>query len=352
MSDYVRPSKTFLNKCGDIIRSVINTSQEYSDAIQTVSGWRLIHAKPLDEVRVLIKKRLNRHGYKKIVVVGQRLKRMPSIIDKLNRIKGTELSRMQDIAGLRIIVPAIQDVKIIHDILERKTSTLTLSNEKDYINKDGPKPDGYRSVHMVFKYKSKKYPQLENYNVEVQIRTQLQHLWGTTVETLGMIDKESYKTGEGEYKTKRFLFLVSALFALKEGTKLPDELKGTAPIDIVKEITSIDNELKITTKLQGVAVTISKNKVNENDEYYVLELTVEPTGKGHIKIMSFKFGFDGLAENYYEFREQATKNQQNVSVLMIRAEKFNMIKKAYPNYFFDTQNFLKELNGICKSYIN
>ena len=312
---------------------------------------RTAHAKPLDEVRVLIRRRLNRKGYKK-TVIGQRLKRMPSIIGKLNRIKHNELSRMQDIAGLRIIVPSMNDVEIIHKMLQHKTSTLTLSNEKNYINTDGPKADGYRSIHMIFKFKSKHYPQIDSYNVEVQLRTQLQHSWGTTVETLGMIDRESYKTGEGKDKTKRFLLLVSALFALKEKTKIPDMLKDVPPKDIVNEVKKLDQELQITRKLQGVAVSISEKKISPDDFYYVLELTVKSSGKSSIRIISFKSGADCLADDYYAFREDATKNEPNVSVLMIRADSFRAIKQAYPNYFFDTQFFLKELNSICNCYLN
>lgn len=51
---------------------------------------------------------------------------MPSIIEKLNRFGGIELSRMQDIGGLRIVVPTIDDIKKVHDGLLRKTSTLSL----------------------------------------------------------------------------------------------------------------------------------------------------------------------------------------------------------------------------------
>ncbi len=51
-----------------------------------------------------------------------------------------------------------------------------------------------------------------------------------------MIDKESYKTGKGELKTKRFLLLVSALFALKEKTKIPDALAKVSPLEIAKKL--------------------------------------------------------------------------------------------------------------------
>lgn len=218
----------------------------------------------------------------------------------------------------------------------------------DYINRDRPKADGYRCFHMIFKYKSKKHPELAQYNIEIQISTQLQHCFATTVETLGMIDKESYKTGKGEFKTKIFLLLVSAHFALKEKTKMTEELAKVSPLEIAKEIEDIGNELNITRKLQGVVVSINEKKLNP-DDYYVLELTVKDDGKSNIKIMSFKIGTDSLAEDFYSFREQETQNPKNVSVLMIRSDKFINIKSEYPNYFLDTQKFIKELKEIIEN---
>lgn len=45
---------------------------------------------------------------------------MPSIIEKLNRLGGIELSRMQDIGSLRIVVPTIDDIKkSMTDYLEK-----------------------------------------------------------------------------------------------------------------------------------------------------------------------------------------------------------------------------------------
>lgn len=163
-----------------------------------------------------------------------------------------------------------------------------------------------------------------------------------------MIDKESYKTGKGELKTKRFLLLVSALFALKEKTKIPDALAKVSPLEIAKKIEALDNKLNITRKLQGVVVSIIEKKVNPDDYYYVLELTVKDDGKSNIKIMSFKVGTDSLDEDFYRFREQETQNLKNVSVLMIRSDKFINIKSEYPNYFLDTQKFIKELKDIIE----
>ena len=126
---------------------------------------------------------------------------------------------------------------------------------------------------------------------------------------------------------------------------MPEELEKESPLEIAKEIEDIDNEQNITRKLQGVVVSIKEKKANP-DDYYVLELTVKDDGKSNIKIMSFKIGKDSLADDFYRFREQETQNQKNVSVLMIRSDKFVNIKSEYPNYFLDTQKFINELSKL------
>src|SRR3546814_14420154 len=66
----------------------------------------------------------------------------------------------------------------------------------DYIR--SPKSSGYRSIHLVLKYKSKKYPEYNNLLLEVQIRTHAQHSWATAVETVGAVLGQALKSSEGE----------------------------------------------------------------------------------------------------------------------------------------------------------
>jgi hypothetical protein len=51
----------------------------------------------------------------------------------------------------------------------------------NYIEK--PKPDGYRGVHLIIKYRSTAKREYKDQNIEVQIRSRLQHAWATAVET-------------------------------------------------------------------------------------------------------------------------------------------------------------------------
>src|SRR3546814_3079796 len=71
----------------------------------------------------------------------------------------------------------------------------------DYIR--SPKSSGYRSIHLVLKYKSKKYPEYNNLLLEVQIRTHAQHSWATAVETVGAVLGQALKSSEGDRKSTR-----------------------------------------------------------------------------------------------------------------------------------------------------
>lgn len=73
-------------------------------AVNVVSQWRVSHARPLDTFRNNLRRRVGSSG-----IVAQRLKRLPSIVSKLERLPGIRLSRMQDIGGCRAIVTSADD---------------------------------------------------------------------------------------------------------------------------------------------------------------------------------------------------------------------------------------------------
>lgn len=172
-----------------------NDLKSVIDDIELISNWRSLHSVPLRAVLTLVRSKLKRKGVTDYVI-GQRLKRMPSIITKIKRFEKMKVSRMQDVGGIRIIVPNITDVySVFNAITHTKSKHEVIIPAHDYIKE--PKKDGYRSIHQVFKYHNSKQPNYDGMRIEVQIRTKLQHQWSTAVETLGVINQASYKTGEG-----------------------------------------------------------------------------------------------------------------------------------------------------------
>jgi putative GTP pyrophosphokinase len=89
---------------------------------------------------------------------------------------------MQDIGGLRIVLRELDYVYKMRDSILDSKFLHKLIRQDDYIK--NPKKSGYRSLHLVYKYKNKYRTDYDGLQVEIQLRTELQHIWATAVETM------------------------------------------------------------------------------------------------------------------------------------------------------------------------
>ena len=341
------PSKKQVQKAGKSLAKNAQ-GQEFIDSMAILSQWRSLHTYPINTFQALLRKRVNKLAFKS-PIIAQRLKRTPSIIAKLQRFPHMDLSRMQDIGGLRVVLGSVDDVYKLHQaLINGRHQHKPLLPPNDYIAT--PKDDGYRSLHQVFKYHSQDNPQLNGLFIELQIRTKKQHAWATAVETLGILEKSSFKTGQGTDEFKRFFKLASALFAYDEKQPILNELAGVDIHSIAKELTDIEQQLQIFSKLQGLIITTKHiDSSNDNGEYYLMELDSD---KGAVNLLAFKQSQLALAETVYKMREIETKDTPHIEVVLISAGNLKQVKKAYPNYFLDTQDFIKSLTKICDKLKN
>lgn len=336
------PSRKAVAKAGAILIDEQAAEQQISEAMQTLSQWRGLHHYPINTFQATLRKKCKDLGINS-ATIAQRLKRAPSIVSKLKRFPQMNLARMQDIGGLRIVVPSIKDVKRLH---QSYLDAPRLKHEavlppKDYIS--SPKADGYRSLHQVFKYRNTTRPELDGLQIELQIRTRLQHSWATAVETLGLIENASFKTGEGSEAHKRFFLLCSALFALKEQTPLPESLADTAPETLLQETRQAIKQLQILEKLKGAAIAAKRiDTAAKQAAYHVMTLDLAAQTTSLIPFTEAQFE---LAKAFYLMQEQQLKGRA-ADVVLISVGSVKEIKKAYPNYFLDTQQFIKEIEKI------
>ena len=116
-----------------------------------------------------------------IEMIKSRVKKPLSIVEKLQR-RGLEVSlesmvkNLDDVAGVRIICSFVDDIYEVAEMLVRQDDVKVIA-VKDYIK--NPKPNGYRSYHMivevpVFFTDSKRF-----IRVEVQIRTIAMDFWAS-----------------------------------------------------------------------------------------------------------------------------------------------------------------------------
>ncbi len=123
----------------------------------------------------------SKYDYNPIHHIEDRLKSPQSILEKLRR-KGYPFtceaarSALNDIAGVRVICNYIEDIYTVANLLTMQDD-VELINRKDYI--ENPKPNGYRSLHLVIKTPVYLSDRKEMVNVEVQIRTIAMDFWAS-----------------------------------------------------------------------------------------------------------------------------------------------------------------------------
>ncbi|MBT7706376.1 RelA/SpoT domain-containing protein [archaeon] len=343
-------SKKKVDWAGNILININSSVKERDEALRILDNWRAIHRYPMH----IFKKRLKLVSEKidKNAVSVQRLKRLPSVLKKLQRVyhgekSSMKLSRMQDIAGCRAVVSNVSLAKKLYrEGYLRSDLKHTKVNEKDYISY--PKPDGYRSLHLVYRYKSNKEGK-KDYNglqIEIQIRSKIQHLWATAIETVDLFTKQAIKSNEGEKEWKDFFRLVSSAFAIMEKTPLvpntPTDLK-----ELYTQIKEKEKELQVIKIMSGwaSAVRVFRKVAKEkpNLKFFLLELDVL---QEKLNLTGYSSKDEEKALLDYSRAEKINQNNRGYDVVLVGADKTSDLEKAYPNYFVDTGEFLKYLEKI------
>lgn len=333
-------SRKAIGRAGDILIREELLTEEYNDALEKLSNWRASHVYPLLIIHKLLLSRAKKIDKK--VLSAQRLKRVPSIVNKLKRYENMKLHRLQDIGGCRAILSDISQVYDLKNDITKKFSNHLLVKENDYIIE--MKDSGYRGIHLIYKYQGKTHTNFNNHLIEIQLRTQLQHAWATSVEILGTYLDESLKSSQGSQEVLDFFKKVSLLFSFaeKNATDMNTESMKALKQSVIDDIKSLD----IITKLKAFSVTTkSISKGNKKDGYSLLNLD---TTKMVVNIMHYKKeDLEYAVEEYLRLeRESGSMNSDNI--VLVSTQSVHNLKKAYPNYFADSNKFISNLEILLE----
>lgn len=178
-----------VNRLGDRLRK----DKPLPSDVETLDAFR----RSFDAAQQTVVRRLREISLEPSV----RIKTTISIVEKLKR-ESIRLSKLQDIAGCRVVV---------HDVTEqdRVVELITKAFPKAAVVDRRRNPShGYRAVHVII--------EIDRRLVEVQIRTELQHLWAEFSETLADALDQSIKYGGGAPEIQENLRLKSEMVALIE----------------------------------------------------------------------------------------------------------------------------------------
>lgn len=336
----VEYSRSKIIKSGKIIKDPNATKEQIEEATKVIDNWRAAHAFPLHVIYI----HLRNMAAGKDIIVAERLKRLDSIIKKLEREPTMSLWTMQDLGGCRFIVPSVSEVYQYAEDYDLSRKRHKFKEKYDYIK--NPKPTGYRSLHMVYEYHSDKVTTYnKNMMIEIQYRTHLQHIWATAVETMGLLTKSALKAGQGEDYIKRFFVLVSSLFALRENCPV---VPGTLPNEatLISEIKQIDNVHHVLETLNAFRIAVKVQEIEKKDPkgYYLMILNYQ---SHTLRIRPYS---PSQFEDANDVYAQYEKDRQNsaVDAVLVRAKSFKELKSAYPNYFADIGEFYKLVTEYLK----
>lgn len=308
---------------------------EYIESMNVLSNWRASHAYPMHALLMLLRKKAI--AVDKRAVVVQRLKRTPSIISKLSRYPEMKLHRMQDISGCRAIVSTVKEVEKLSAAITKSRTRHRLHKSNNYIEE--PKPSGYRGIHLIYKYNGDK-EDYKDFFVELQIRSKIQHAWATAVEIVDTFTDQALKSSNGKKDWLDFFTFASAEFAKIERRPIGSNVEG---IDTHSELTTLTEKLKVSALLKAFTVTanhITNNSGGEND-YFLLELK---NNAKEMKITQYKSNDLTAATQSYLEKEKLAKDNSADNVVLVAAGSMHALRRAYPNYFADSRDFLRYLD--------
>lgn len=164
------------------------------DFVRQTADLLILHKFAIDEVmtrlRIWSEEFDHTHEHDPIEHITSRVKRPEAIAAKLRR-RGLPVTpesarkNLTDIAGIRVVCPFLSDVYLIRDLFHRHETEIVQT--KDYIA--NPKPNGYRSLHLITKVPVHLSERTEHVFAEIQIRTIAMDFWAAVEHELG------YKSG-------------------------------------------------------------------------------------------------------------------------------------------------------------
>ncbi len=335
-------SKTQINRAGRIlIEDSIDLDQSHW-AFEVVNHWRSCHGYPINTFQATLRNKLR--SIDRNALVAQRLKRMPSITEKLRRLEGMQLARMQDVGGIRAVVSTLKRVRLLEENYRSSRFQHELVTSRDYIS--DPKVSGYRSVHLIYRYKNQRAPEYDGLLLELQIRTKLQHAWATAVETMGTFLKHALKSSEGPKPWLDFFSLVGSAFAHLEKTPAIPKYQGLSREETFALVVETARQLGVRDSLLAYTVAAKRVQTNMKTGGYHL-IVLDPTEK-KVSIYSYKKEDLGTASRHYGQIEHRIADGELIQAVLVSAGPIEQLRRAYPNYFLDTREFLKQLYRIGK----
>lgn len=222
------PSSNQVKKAASRVRRYFRgdgSKEDYDAARKTIQALRTAHSPSL--VRVNNRLRYTCTKLELPPTVTQRLKKLNTIVDKLQRESTLDLRRMRDIGGCRLVLDGIDDVtrvfEAIYTTRSWKREGVEVQDPIDYIQ--APRSSGYRAMHVPVVDQGR--------TIEIQLRTAGMHEWAELVEDLSGALGTNYKH-DGNHPFQQYFAALAELYAYKDSLRDPPSGEHLTLVDTLR----------------------------------------------------------------------------------------------------------------------
>jgi putative GTP pyrophosphokinase len=317
-------SKGAVNRAGDALRNkTLSDGQAY-----VLESWRMAHRAVINTFQALLRGRARNLD----IEVAQRLKRRATIIDKLSRLPGMQLARMDDVAGCRLIFSNIEALHEFRDKLHKAKLKHVLKNDKNKYNYiEVPSDRGYRGIHDIYEHRSKKgNAKCDGLLIEIQYRTRIQHAWSTAVEVVTEITEHEPKFDRGDRRYIKLFCLASEMMARALEGQPPRLFPELGNKELRAEFESVNSEI-------GVMQMLVDLKINEwmADQATSDHVILHIGAKGEFKLYQFDLELEASTK-LLELEKEFPKD----NIVLVGAQSLEEVKSAFRNYFNEVGEFI------------
>ena len=254
---------------------------------------------------------------------------------------------MQDIGGVRAILQTVKDVyKLSSEYQDSGRFAHELINNKDYI--ENPRDeDGYRSVHLIYRYINKHAPAYNGLRIELQIRTRLQHVWATAVESMGTFLGQALKSRQGDKEWLNFFSLIAAIFASYERCSPSPRYANYTRRELIDNISNVEQKLDALNMMRGLSIAANAINTRGSGKGWSYHLIILNSVNRTVQIKPYdRDSFQQAVTDYANVEAEAAKGAR-IEPVLVSAGPMKKLRRAYPNFFLDINDFSTRVRKIC-----
>jgi len=328
-------SKRTIDRAGEILVAGDRHRADVEAALEVINNWRSCHAFPLNTMQIGLRRLARQVDTQPII--AQRIKRLSSIVLKLQRFPTMTLSQMQDLGGCRAIVSDLPRVLKLAELYRRSRIKHKLHTLDNYIER--PQASGYRGVHLIYRYASDRSHTYNGQKIEIQLRSAQQHSWATAVETVGTFTRHALKSNIGPDPWLRFFALMGSVMAIREGSNRVEATPHDSA-NLLDELRGLAGRLDVVTRLTAYGAALQKfnSESTTNAQYFLVQLDPE---RQRTLVTGFKASELRQANAQYLELEKQAPAESPMDTVLVSVENIALLQRAYPNYFLDTGAFLQ-----------